>query len=46
MPRRTVNPLMIVKTDKGDMLVDKHGNKTPLIENNKQTNEKKNDKKI
>ena len=40
MPRRHVQMHMIVKTDKGYILVDKDGNETPLKE------EKKSEKKV
>ena len=35
MPRRHVQMHMIVKTDKGYILVDKDGNETPLKEKKK-----------
>ena len=41
MPRRHVQTHMIVKTDKGLVLIDKDGNETPLIEE-----EKKSEKKV
>ena len=37
MPSRHVKTHMIVKTDKGYILVDKDGNKTPLTEEEKKS---------
>ena len=40
MPRRHVQTHMIVKTDKGLVLIDKDGNETPLIEEEKKSGKK------
>jgi hypothetical protein len=45
MPRRHVQTHMIVKTDKGLVLVDKDGNQTPVVEEEKSQNKRPGKKK-